>query len=99
MRVSLEKLAKENTSPKDGSTFLFAVGDGNHSLATAKATWEEYKKNHPGVSNCNMKYALIEIVNIYDTGLTFEPIHRVIFDINSEDLINFLAQKFRYFKK
>ena len=93
MRVSLEKLAKENTSPKDGSIFLFAVGDGNHSLATAKATWEEYKKNHPGVKNCNMKYALIEIVNIYDTGLTFEPIHRVIFDINSEDLINFLAQK------
>jgi uncharacterized protein (DUF1015 family) len=93
MRVSLEKLAKENTSPKDGSVFLFAVGDGNHSLATAKATWEEYKKNHPGVNNCNMKYALIEIVNIYDTGLTFEPIHRVIFDINSEDLINFLAQK------
>ena len=89
MRVSLEKLAKENTSPKDGNTFLFAVGDGNHSLATAKATWEEYKKNHPGVKNCNMKYALIEIVNIYDTGLTFEPIHRVIFDINSEDLINF----------
>ena len=94
MRVSLEKLAKENTSPKDGSIFLFAVGDGNHSLATAKATWEEYKKNHPGVSNCNMKYALIEIVNIYDTGLTFEPIHRVIFDINSEELINFLSQKF-----
>ena len=94
MRVSLEKLAKENTSPKDGNTFLFAVGDGNHSLATAKATWEEYKKNHPGVKNCNMKYALIEIVNIYDKGLTFEPIHRVLFDINSEDLINFLAQKF-----
>ena len=93
MRVSLEKLAKENTSPKDGNTFLFAVGDGNHSLATAKATWEEYKKNHPGVKNCNMKYALIEIVNIYDKGLTFEPIHRVLFDINSEDLINFLAQK------
>ena len=93
MRVSLEKLAKENTSPKDGNTFLFAVGDGNHSLATAKATLEEYKKNHPGVKNCNMKYALIEIVNIYDSGLTFEPIHRVLFDINSEDLINFLSQK------
>ena len=93
MRVSLEKLAKENTSPKDGSTFLFAVGDGNHSLATAKATWEEYKKNHPGVNNCNMKYALIEIVNIYDRGLTFEPIHRVLFDINSEDLIKFLSEK------
>ena len=93
MRISLEKLAKENTSPKDGSIFLFAVGDGNHSLATAKATWEDYKKNHPGVKNCNMKYALIEIVNIYDKGLTFEPIHRVLFDINSEEFINFLAEK------
>ena len=93
IRVSLEKLAKENTLPKDGSIFLFAVGDGNHSLATAKATWEEYKKFHPLINNCNMKYALIEIVNIYDKGLTFEPIHRVLFDINSEDFINFLGIK------
>ena len=91
-RVSLQKLAEANTE-KDGSIFLFAVGDGNHSLATAKATWEEYKKNHPGVKNCNMKYALIEIVNIYDTGLTFEPIHRVLFDTNPEALINFIGNQ------
>ena len=91
-RSSLQKLAEANTE-KDGSIFLFAVGDGNHSLATAKATWEEYKKNHPGVQNCNMKYALIEIVNIYDTGLTFEPIHRVLFDINPEGLMNFIGDK------
>jgi len=89
-RVSLQKIAEANTE-KDGSTFLFAVGDGNHSLATAKATWEAYKKSHPGIKNCNMKYALIEIVNIYDTGLTFEPIHRVLFDINSEDLVNHIG--------
>ena len=91
-RSSLQKLAEANTE-KDGSIFLFAVGDGNHSLATAKATWEEYKKNHPGVQNCNKKYALIEIVNIYDTGLTFEPIHRVLFDINPEGLMNFIGDK------
>ena len=91
-RSSLQKLAEANTE-KDGSIFLFAVGDGNHSLATAKATWEEYKKNNPGVQNCNMKYALIEIVNIYDTGLTFEPIHRVLFDINPEGLMNFIGDK------
>ena len=65
MRVSLEKLAIENSSTKDGSIFLFAVGEGNHSLATATAAWEEYKKNYPGVNNCNMKYALIEIVNFW----------------------------------
>ena len=86
-RVSLQRLAEDNTQ-MDGSIFLFAVGDGNHSLATAKATWEEYKKNNPGIRNCNMKYALVEIVNIYDTGLTFEPIHRVLFDINPKDLID-----------
>ena len=40
-----------------------------------------------------MKYALIEIVNIYDTGLTFEPIHRVLFDIDSEGLMNFIGDK------
>ena len=89
-RVSLQKIAEANTE-KDGSTFLFAVGDGNHSLATAKATWEAYKKSHPGIKNCNMKYALIEIVNIYDTGLTFEPIHRVLFNIDSEGLIDFIG--------
>ena len=90
-RVSLQKIAEANTE-KDGSTFLFAVGDGNHSLATAKATWEAYKKSHPGIKNCSMKYALIEIVNIYDTGLTFEPIHRVLFDINSDDLVNHIGE-------
>jgi uncharacterized protein (DUF1015 family) len=89
-RESLQRLAEDNTQ-MDGSIFLFAVGDGNHSLATAKATWEEYKKNHPGIRNCNMKYALVEIVNIYDTGLTFEPIHRVLFDINPKALIDFIG--------
>ena len=84
----------------DGSTFLFAVGDGNHSLATAKAVWDEYKKeliakgaSEDELLNNNVRYALIEIVNIYDTGLTFEPIHRVIFNIDNMALINHLAKK------
>ena len=59
---------------------LLAVGDGNHSLATAKAYWnelkdglsEEERKNHPA------RFALCEIVNIHDSALLFEPIHRVI---------------------
>ncbi len=61
---------------------LFAVGDGNHSLATAKASWEEIKQqasdpdeimDHPA------RWALVEIENIHDPGLVFEPIHRVLF--------------------
>ena len=91
-RANLEKLAKSNTQ-KDGSIFLFAVGDGNHSLATAKATWEQFKKDHPGITDGNLRYALIEIVNIYDSGLTFEPIHRVLMNINSEKFVNFMKEK------
>ena len=96
---ALNKIAEKNTAA-DNSTFLFAVGDGNHSLATAKAVWDEYKKelaakgaSEKELKECSVRYALIEIVNIYDTGLTFEPIHRVIFNIDSRALISALAEK------
>ena len=63
---------------------LFAMGDGNHSLATAKSCWEdikktlseEEKKNHPA------RFALVELENIFDPGLQFEPIHRVFFGVS-----------------
>ena len=68
---------------------LFAVGDGNHSLATAKAAYEEIKaaigeeaaKTHPA------RYALAEIVNLHDTALQFEPIYRVVFDCAPDALM------------
>ncbi len=88
---SLAHIAKKNTE-KDGSVFMFAVGDGNHSLATAKAVWDEYKKEH-GVSEHRARYALIEIVNIYDEGLTFEPIHRVLFGTKPADLLNYCVKE------
>ena len=96
---ALSKIAEKNRAP-DGSTFLFAVGDGNHSLATAKAVWDEYKQEliaggagDADLAACPVRYALVEIVNIYDKGLTFEPIHRVIFNADVEGLIKTLAQK------
>ncbi len=66
---------------KNNNGLLFIVGDGNHSLATAKAHWdkiktnlsEEERGNHPA------RYALVEALNIYDEGLIFEPIHRLVF--------------------
>lgn len=59
--------------------FFAAVGDGNHSLATAKAYYEELKKTAPDTRICALaRYALCEIVNIYDDALDFEPIHRII---------------------
>jgi hypothetical protein len=61
---------------------LFAMGDGNHSLATAKAIWEKIKPqvgmDHPA------RYALVEIENVHDEGLDFEPIHRVLFGLKKD---------------
>jgi hypothetical protein len=82
---ALEKLAdpelfqkKYGVSNKYG-VLLFAVGDGNHSLATAKSIWEKIKPevgmDHPA------RYALIELENIHDHGLEFAPIHRVLFNV------------------
>jgi len=61
---------------------LFVAGDGNHSLATAKAHWEMLKKTLPKEELINhpAQYALVEVVNIYDKGLQFEGIHRVLFN-------------------
>ena len=64
-----------SASPAD-NRFLFAVGDGNHSLATAKAVWDKLKPtvagDHPA------RYALVELVSLYDPGLHVEPIHRIV---------------------
>ena len=58
---------------------LYAVGDGNHSLATAKSIWEMMKSDVP--SNHPARYALVEIVNLHDPSIVFEPIHRVVMHI------------------
>ena len=67
---------------RDQSPLLFAVGDGNHSLATAKACREEQ-----GDSNPLARFALVEVVNNHDDALQFEPIHRVIFNTDPEALL------------
>ncbi len=76
---------------KDEPVLLFAMGDGNHSLATAKAIWEKMKPqvgmDHPA------RYALVEIENVHDEGLEFEPIHRVLFKLK-KDLFMELKKSF-----
>lgn len=93
---ALSKLAQKGTfSAKynigaDKDVLLFAVGDGNHSLASAKGHWENVKatlsaeeqQNHPA------RYALVELVNVHDDGLVFEPIHRVLFNVDADHMIN-----------
>lgn len=78
---------KYKTENKD--VLLFAVGDGNHSLATAKTIYEQLKEtlsedeylNHPS------RYALVEIVNLHSESLDFEPIHRVVFNVDVENIL------------
>lgn len=67
----------------------FAVGDGNHSLATAKACWEEIKMDVPEENWLThpARYALVELGNLQDASLEFEAIHRVVFGVNPEKLL------------
>ena len=76
------------------SPMLFAVGDGNHSLATAKSCWENIKKSlsddeknfHPA------RFALIELVNIHDSALQFEPIHRILFNVDAGKALKYFVK-------
>lgn len=74
---------------EDQTDFLFVVGDGNHSLATAKACWEEIK---PALSEAERathpaRFALTEVVNLHSPALQFEPIHRVLFGVDGAEFV------------
>lgn len=78
---------------EESGPILYAVGDGNHSLATAKRCWEAQKAagahgSHPA------RYALVELNNVYDEGLHFHPIHRLVEKVNVEDMVQDLEAFF-----
>ncbi len=84
---ALEHLCTQSEQ-KYGSALLYLVGDGNHSLATAKACYESVKarlgekaKEHPS------RYALVELNNLQSDGIVFEPIHRVLYNVDAADLL------------
>ncbi|MBM5810417.1 MAG: DUF1015 domain-containing protein [Gammaproteobacteria bacterium] len=68
--------------PAGSPVLLFAVGDGNHSLATARACWDRIRDavagDHPA------RHALVEVVNIHDPALEFAPIHRLLFGVTAD---------------
>ncbi|HNK63171.1 MAG TPA: DUF1015 domain-containing protein [Anaerolineales bacterium] len=87
------KYAVDATLP----VLLFAMGDGNHSLATAKAIWEKIKStvgmDHPA------RYALVEVENVHDEALEFEPIHRVLFGLKKDifaEMKSYFGGNFKY---
>ncbi|MHB9296557.1 hypothetical protein PilKf_02330 [Pillotina sp. SPG140] len=75
----LERCAETNA-------VLYTVGDGNHSLASAKALWEEHK--HAGITDSPARYALVELENIHDDGVHFESIHRVLFGVSCDTVLD-----------
>ncbi|MDD4083181.1 MAG: DUF1015 domain-containing protein [Sphaerochaetaceae bacterium] len=104
-KQDLEKITKAfetlYSNLDESNPLLFAMGDGNHSFATAKSCWldirenltEEEIKNHPA------RFCLVELENIYDSGLVFEPIHRVLFNIKWEEFFNNLMNFCSGFEK
>ncbi len=80
---------------KKDSPLVFAMGDGNHSLATAKAYYENLKAEiGEEAKNTPARYALCELVNLHDDSLVFEAIHRVIFDANGDDFLKMLEETY-----
>lgn len=73
----------------------YAMGDGNHSLATAKEFYETLKRNDPSadLSEHPARYALVELVNLHSPALEFEAIHRIVTEINEQELIDALTEK------
>lgn len=94
MELLLRQFDAIGTDRDTDTPVVFAVGDGNHSLAAAKAFYDELKQTltpeeaavHPA------RYALTEVVNLHDSALEFEPIYRVAFHCNPADLLDGLRR-------
>ncbi len=94
---ALDRLTDSLYSLKQESAdgMLFAVGDGNHTLASAKQVWDNYKfelpederEDHP------LRYALVEVVNLFDHGISMHPIHRVLFGIEVPGFLRMLVEE------
>ncbi len=96
---ALSALAEPDTFNKkyqldNAPVLLYAMGDGNHSLATAKEFYEQLQKANPDkdFSNHPARYALAEIVNLHSDALKFEAIYRLVYDVDCDKLINGLTE-------
>ena len=85
-----KKYGVNETSP-----LVYAMGDGNHSLATAKTNYENLKKEiGEAAKSSPARYALCELVNLHDSSLVFEAIHRVVFDSDGEKFLKLLESEY-----
>jgi hypothetical protein len=82
--------AKEEDAAKAGGRdpAVILIGDGNHSLATAKSCWELLKEDPKTDKECHpARYCLVEMQNLHDEGVVFEPIHRIIKGASAADVL------------
>lgn len=102
--ADINAIADALTELKKKTSFLYAMGDGNHSLATAKQHWENTKQvlkdegvKDDVIANHPARYALVELVNLFDESLVFEPIHRILLNAHKTDLMremkNFIEER------
>lgn len=98
-----EKLAKlsdldafnKKYGVNETSPLVYAMGDGNHSLATAKTNYENLKKEMGDAAKSTpARYALCELVNLHDSSLVFEAIHRVVFDADADSFVKALESEY-----
>lgn len=90
--IAYERRMKEKYAALGVSPILYAVGDGNHSLATAKECWEAVKRGHPELSDSHpARCAMVELENIRDAAQRFEPIHRVVTGVDPQQLADALT--------
>lgn len=87
--TSFSETIADKYSDLSGAPVLLAVGDGNHSLATAKSCYEALKKASPekDLSNHPARYSLVELQNIHDASQEFAPIHRIVTDVDTTKLL------------
>lgn len=94
-KLSDPKIFSRKYGTEEGTVMLFAVGDGNHSLATAKECYEQEKQRTKPEqwSDLRSRYALVELGNLHDESLEFEPIHRIVMGVEPEKLLSDLCER------
>src|SRR5699024_342616 len=84
-----DAFAKRWPAAAGQTPMVLAVGDGNHSLATAKAYWEELKPTLPEAERARhpARWCLAEVCNVHSSAIEIEPIHRVVFGVTAQELL------------
>lgn len=94
-KLSAPQMFNRRYGTEDVPVMLFAVGDGNHSLATAKECYEQEKRRTKPEqwSDLLSRYALVELGNLHDESLEFQPIHRIVTGVGPEKLLKDLCER------